>query len=502
MIARNVARSANFCVAAAVLLFIGCNTSTDGHSDSRTAPVKSDGTSPDETKGASNHAGAVTLSDVKKPDASAAGSSGSDVKSSAAAAPQTAEDGGTKVSRDAVAAPNPPTDTTKPKQFVLPEAFEHYKKAMELVEKGKSADAKDEFTEALRIQPDFTAARNNFGNFLLSQNDLITASIVYKEGAKLHPDDPDAHNDLGVVLIRTGDVPGARKEFQRAIELNADDPEPHHNLGLLLATLGEIDAAIEQYNQAIRLRPGYLDAHFDLGRALLRKERLDAAIAQFREVLRLSRGHFGALYNLGLALTKQGKAGDAIKEYAQALRANPNDAELRVALGAALAQLGNDKEAIPNFIEAVRLRPENADAHYELALSLSRLGRIEEAIAHNEEAINLRPDWPEALNNLAWILATSHDERLRNPKRAVELANRARELADYKMPLVLDTQAAALAEAGKFPEAAKIAERAVALARDTGQEKTAKEIETRLNLYRAGKAYHDPAPAKEATNGE
>ncbi|HEV3415965.1 MAG TPA: tetratricopeptide repeat protein [Pirellulales bacterium] len=484
--------------------FGGCNKSTDGLSDGRTESAKADRTPRDETKDIQNHSGAVTLSEVKNSEVSAAKPSGGDAGSSSAAKATVgvSEDAVTKVLQETAGSPTQSADSTKPKQFVLPEAFEHYKKAMELGEKGKTADAKDEFTEALRIQPDFTAARNSFGTFLLSQNDLITASIVYKEGAKLHPDDPDAHNDLGVVLIRTGDVPGARKEFQRAIELNDDDPEPHHNLGLLLATLGELDAAIEQYNKAIRLRPGYLDAHFDLGRALLRKERLDAAIAQFREVLRLSRGHFGALYNLGLALTKQGKAGEAIKEYAQALRANPNDAELRVALGAALAQLGNDKEAVPNFIEAVRLRPENADAHYELALSLSRLGRIDEAIAHNEEALGLRPDWPEALNNLAWILATSHDDRLRNQKRAVELANRARELADFKMPLVLDTQAAALADAGKFPEAVKIAEKAVALARDTGQEKTAKEIEARLDLYRAGKAYREPAPPKDATNGE
>ena len=383
-----------------------------------------------------------------------------------------------------------------PAQYVLPEALEHYKKAREMAQKGQSAAAKDEFTEALRIQPDFTVGRNDFGTFLLSQGDIITASIIYKEGLKLRPDDSDAHNNYGVVLIRAGDVPGARKEFEKGIELNGDNPEPHHNLGLLLLTLGELDAAIAQFNQAVRLRPSYVDAHFDLGRTLVRKGRLEDAIAHFREVLRLQRDHFGALYNLGVSLTKLGRAGEAIKEYTQALRANPNDAELRMALGLALVKLGNDPGAIPNFIEAIRLRPENADAHYELALALTKLGRIDEAVAHNEEALNLRPDWPEALNNLAWILATSPNDKLRNQKRAVELANRARELADYKMPLVLDTQAAALAEAGKFPEAVKAAEKAVALARDAGQEKVAQDIQSRLALYRAGKAYHEPAPPK------
>jgi tetratricopeptide (TPR) repeat protein len=152
---------------------------------------------------------------------------------------------------------------------------------------------------------------------------------------------------------------------------------------------------------------------------------------------------------------------------------------------------------VAQFTEALRLHPDDADAHYDMALAMAQLGRTDEAIAHNEEALFLRPDWPEALNNLAWILATNPESRLRNPKRAVELASRARELADYKMPLVLDTQAAALAEAGKFPEAAKTAEKAVALARESHQDDVAKQIGERLNLYRAGKPYHEPAAPKQ-----
>ena len=209
--------------------------------------------------------------------------------------------------------------------------------------------------------------------------------------------------------------------------------------------------------------------------------------------------HFGALYHLGLILMKQGKPGDAIKQYTQALLADPNNSELRVALGIALAQLGNDEAAIPQFTEAARLRPDNADAHYELALALARQGRIDEAIAHDEDALSLRPDWPEALNNLAWLLATTHADALRDPQRAVALADRARRLADYKMPRVLDTQAAALAAAGKLPEAIKIAEQAVALARQTGQAKTAQEIAARLEAYRAGKPFREPAPVKPPT---
>jgi spermidine synthase len=266
-----------------------------------------------------------------------------------------------------------------------------------------------------------------------------------------------------------------------------------------LLNLGEIDAAMARFNKAIRVNPNYLDAHFDLGRALMRKEQYQDAIVQFREVTRLQRGHFGGLYNLGTCLMKLNRPGDAIKEYIQALRTNPQDFALRMAIGRALVQLGNYREAVPHFFEAIRQQSDNPDAHYDLALALLQLGRFDEAVAHNEEAIHLRPDWPEALNNLAWILATNPEMKDRKPDRAVELAERARKLADYKMPQVLDTQAAAFAAAGKFTEAIKTAERAVTIAKETGQDAVAKDIGSRLELYRANKPYLAAAPAKPPT---
>ena len=70
----------------------------------------------------------------------------------------------------------------------------------------------------------------------------------------------------------------------------------------------------------------------------------------------------------------------------------------------------------------------------------------------------------EALNNLAWVLATSPKAELRNGAEAVRLAERACELTHYGEPLFIGTLAAAYAEAGRFPEAVTTAEKAEQLA--------------------------------------
>jgi hypothetical protein len=67
-------------------------------------------------------------------------------------------------------------------------------------------------------------------------------------------------------------------------------------------------------------------------------------------------------------------------------------------------------------------------------------------------------------------------------------------LTHYGEPSFIGTLAAAYAEAGRFPEAVTAAEKAAQLATDAGSKKPAEENRQRLELYRAGKPYHEPAP--------
>ncbi len=63
------------------------------------------------------------------------------------------------------------------------------------------------------------------------------------------------------------------------------------------------------------------------------------------------------------------------------------------------------------------------------------------AVAAYDKALTLEPSNPKLLNNLAWLLLTSNDLTLRDPKRALEMAR----LAGMQIPAghVLDTLATA-----------------------------------------------------------
>lgn len=97
-----------------------------------------------------------------------------------------------------------------------------------------------------------------------------------------------------------------------------------------------------------------------------------------------------------------------------------------------------------------------------------------------------------AINNLAWLLATCPDAALRDGKRAVALITPA---MDQSVQM-LDTLAAAKAEAGNFVDAVQLQRQSIAGIGNTGDERLPPALD-RLQAYAAGKPWRDPAPGDD-----
>lgn len=87
---------------------------------------------------------------------------------------------------------------------------------------------------------------------------------------------------------------------------------------------------------------------------------------------------------------------------------------------------------------------------------------------------------------LAFILSTAADDKLRNGAEALAIAEQAAKI-EPTSPTVLNSLAAALAENGKFTEAAAVAERAIANARLKGEAAIIRVTEERLAVFKSGK---------------
>jgi tetratricopeptide (TPR) repeat protein len=362
---------------------------------------------------------------------------------------------------------------------------------------GRTDEAIEHYQRALRLKPGSAKTYKNLGLALAALGKTNQAIEQYRQALRLKPDYVEAHNDLGLALANLGKTGEAVEHYQQALRLKPDFAGAEANLGLALAASGKSDEAIEHYHRAWQLKSEDAAAHCSLGKGLANLGRTAEAIEWSHQALRLKPDYFDAHSALGHLLAGMGKTDEALEHYQHAVRLRPDFAEARNNLANALAMAGRTSEAIEHFQQALRLQPDFAEAHNNLANALAAAGRTSEAVGHYDQALRLKPGFAFALSNLAWLLATREGDQGGDPARAVQLAERLRELNGQENALGLDTLAAAYAAAGRFGDAVSSAERALQLAESAGQGPLAKAIRARRELYRAGRPYREgPRPSE------
>ena len=112
-------------------------------------------------------------------------------------------------------------------------------------------------------------------------------------------------------------------------------------------------------------------------------------------------------------------------------------------------------------------------------------------IAVGNHLIKSRFTPPELNNNLAWSLATNPDAVKRNGLLAVKLAEDPCQRTQYRVTIMVGTLAAAYAEARRFDDAISTAQKAIALASQSGDQELLEKNQKLLALYLNHQAYHE-----------
>jgi tetratricopeptide (TPR) repeat protein len=216
-------------------------------------------------------------------------------------------------------------------------------------------------------------------------------------------------------------------------------------------------------------------------------------------ILASIKAHAYANYILGNSFVNQGRVDEAVEHFQKALALDPEPAIFHVGLGTAYSRKGWGNEAMIHFQKAVAIEPGLANAQYDLGCNLVRAGQLDEALIHLQKALAIEPDIAathdpaEINNNFAWSLATSPEADERNGTIAVILAEGACRKTHYQVTMMVGTLAAAYAEAGRFEEAISTAQKACALASQTGDQELLKKNQELLALYLKHQPYREAA---------
>ena len=263
----------------------------------------------------------------------------------------------------------------------------------------------------------------------------------------------------------------------------------------LLADRGWIDEAVAQLRYTLKIKPACADAHHRLGIILATHGQINEAIIQYQDALRYKPNLAEAHYNFGYALFQLGRLDEALAEFREALTFNPDLPEAHNNIGTILVGKGRFDEAIEEYREALYLRPDMTGTQRNLDIVRAKRQSVLRLVAAQRESLRMHPADVILLNDTAWLLATNPNASIRNGAEAVELARRAIRLSSGREPAILDTLAAAYAEAGRFAEATQTAQQAIELAAAEGKRSLADKIRGRLDLYQAHKPYYVCPPA-------
>lgn len=285
----------------------------------------------------------------------------------------------------------------------------------------------------------------------------------------------EAKIDALLELKRFDDAMAVADQIEEAAPRNA---AAWFQRGRITGVRGDFEKALEYLNKAAEMEPRNVAVLMIRAAVLQELRKSEEAMKDVNRALELRPDNPALLRLRAAILAGSGQLSQAVRDLEQVRQQGSAEPSIDLQLGLLYSIQKRHGKALEQFDKVLAVEPRNVAALRGRADTLLSLGRHGEAIADYEKALEVDPNDSGVLNNLAWVLATSPDENIRDGKRALELAQKACELTEYKAAHILSTLAAAYAETGDFENARKWSQKAVELGSESEKEALQKELES------------------------
>ncbi len=333
----------------------------------------------------------------------------------------------------------------------------------------RNAEAMRTFDQAVQLRPGSAFPYVNRARIRAEQNDTKGALEDLDTALKMQNDDPAALFTRARVYKQMNEPTKAQADIDTALK-NGAGPLLFRQLlaarglrAMIAAESGDYDQVIVDLEELIKIAPQNADLRRQIGVLYTMSKHYDKAIEQFEELAKLMPKNPETLFQLGILYTLNKQTDKAIEKYSQVIEQDDKSFQAYRSRGDAYLNIGKHAEAIKDY----------------------------------EAAFKIKPDDSGLLNNFAWVLATSPDDKLRDGKRSVELATKACELTDFEAAHILSTLAGAYAETGDFDAAVKWSSKAVEA---SGNDVETGEPDVKVQLKKELESYKEKKPTRELLN--
>ncbi len=359
-----------------------------------------------------------------------------------------------------------------------------------------------DYDKAVELAPADADIRQTRGLFRLLQNEFGPAREDLQAAIQQEPDKAGLHEALGMAYMMDDDLEGdvrleeARKAFDKAIAIAPDAAGPLLQRARVLALQGDQPEAIADLDKAIERAPENAVPLVLRARIQQQAGNSEAAAADLAKVLAAQPDNPAALELRGLMAADAGNYAAALRDFTTLAGRPQPDPLVFGQLGMLHLAAKQPRAAIDWFSKALELDEKQFLSRRGRSDALISIGKHDEALKDLEQGLTLKPDDSGVLNNLAWLLATSPDDALRDGKRAIELATKACEETEWKAAHIISTLAAGYAETGDFAKAREFSEKA--LETDGGTGGIDDQLNKELQSYREEKPWRERQEMAEA----
>jgi tetratricopeptide (TPR) repeat protein len=254
-------------------------------------------------------------------------------------------------------------------------------------------EAEKFYRQAVRLNPQFWAARKNLGTVLWFLDRKGESEREFLAVTKELPADPVPHLYLGLAAYERRDFPRAKMEFERAGTLASSNPEvlpavfeshlATHDMSFPTKVMERVTRA-EEPDSALILRLGALFLQYgEYGRAAVALERLVAMHKDSGEVWRM----------LAETYDRQGKPDQAYRAYSRAEENDSSSEENYIAFAEFASAHGNNDYALQVVARGLQRLPQSPGLLFEQGILRALKGDREQADTSFKEAGRLKPGW-------------------------------------------------------------------------------------------------------------
>lgn len=231
----------------------------------------------------------------------------------------------------------------------------------------------DQFSQALAIDPGYSAAQASIGMAYLQKYQdtkdpiwINRTSTACEQSSVVDSRLPEASLCLGALQLATGEYEQAVSSFRSVTEEDPSNEDAYGQLAVAYERLGRISQAEQTYRQAISALPNYAVSHDLLARFYSHRARYSEAAEELKKAIALAPQVAGYWASLGGVYYLSGDYQEALTALQRAVELRPSYSAYNN-LGASYFALRRYSEAIAAFQQMVTLMPRQIQAHGNLA---------------------------------------------------------------------------------------------------------------------------------------